>query len=56
MAVLSKGRGEERGVVEAGEVFEGGEFHGLTVVGFCKLFGDEPTDHSDLLAGVQMHL
>jgi len=56
MAVLLKGRGEERGIVETGKVFEGGEFHGLAIVSFRELLGDEPADHFDLLAGVQMHL
>ena len=55
MAVLLKRRGEERGIVEAGEVFERSEFHRLAVLGFCELFGDEQADHSDSLAGVQVH-
>ncbi len=56
MGVLLKGRGEERGIVEAGKVFEGGEFHRLPTIRFCKLFRDEPADHSDLLTGMQVHL
>lgn len=56
MAVFSKGGGKERGIVEAGEVFERSEFHRLAVLGFCKLLGDEPADHSALLAGVAVYL
>ena len=56
MAVLLKDLWEERGIVEAGEIFERGEFHRLAVLGFCELFRDEPADHSDLLADVAVYL
>ena len=48
MAILPKCRGKERSFLEAREIFEDGEFHGVALVGFGKLFRDEPTDHSDL--------
>lgn len=47
---------EQRGIVERCDVFEGDEFHGLPVLSFCPLLGDQQTDHRDALADEAMHV